>query len=336
MLERIKITMLGSSGAGKTAYMVAMYAMMNNGDGLNGFSLMSEDLNQNQKLSNEWYGLLETDNREWPDSTGEETIKYDFNLVFGMGVPVLGFDWFDYRGGALRDPDTAPDVVQLQQRLADTSSIFICVSGEYLAEPWKVKFGAKVGLLGINQLLRKAIQDSGTKSPPALTIVITKYDHCSHRTKEDILQDVKKMFAPYFASGSNCLVYVCPVTLGDGLSSDPMGGDIDPKWLHLPIVFSIFAELCRQNRTHNVKERSMQAEIKSLERNMITRLIRRTLIATKIEERGKVEKDMDKINESLRKLLLILSDDNNMLGNEQASVHMNGKKLSFSDFGFPL
>lgn len=324
MANRVKVTMLGVSGSGKTSFMTCMYGMMSWGDSLKGFLLTSEDTAQSQKLLAAWEDLMDEDGREWPASTAGETATYEFNLNHGTS-PIIGFDWMDYRGGAIKDRNVnAPDFIELQDRLKASSSIFICVSGERLATPIKSADVARIGVTNINNLLVNTF-NPGSNNPPALVIVITKYDKCSHRSKAEIVADVKRLFPSWFAEQSGWLVLICPVTLGANLSENELLGEIEPSGLHVPVIFSLAAELSRQNRTTFDSQQVRIANLSQLKSSFISRLFKRSEIDSREMDLNRMDAKIKIVNKDLDNLFNILSSDT------QVTLCFNGKESTFGE-----
>ncbi len=78
--SKIRITMLGYEGVGKTCYMIGMYAFMKLG--INGFTFSEQDLDRDLKLIEMWEVLI--DERHWPEQNHENIKEYtfDFNHAF--------------------------------------------------------------------------------------------------------------------------------------------------------------------------------------------------------------------------------------------------------------
>lgn len=237
MQKDIKITMLGATETGKTCYMLAMYNLMR--EGINGFTLAHQDFDEDLALADRW-DVLEYEH-QWPGPTrrGEST-SYKFDFCFAYD-PLISFDWLDYGGAALTNPQkedsvSSEELKQIIQRLTESSCIFLCVSGENLQEH-KIDRENKAILARMNVFFREIVKQ-GKK--PSVVILITKYDLCAHRTSEDIFQNISRFFSPFFAEGGNWDVMVCPVTLGLDLGKDKENGAIKPDQVHLPLMFAIF------------------------------------------------------------------------------------------------
>ncbi|MBW4571210.1 MAG: hypothetical protein KME31_25305 [Tolypothrix carrinoi HA7290-LM1] len=252
MAAEAKITMLGVEGAGKTCYMLGLYATMQLG--LQGFTLTTTDMDEDLRLTSLWEKMVDEEGEDrWPLPTGGEPHQYEFDFSYGMR-PLISFDWLDYRGGAMKNLSTQADVQILMKRLLESSCVFLCVSGEHLREEVSsdmelMSVARKAGVDRMNKFLMdlsKNLKDS--QRPFPIVIVITKYDQCAERaqdkaSREKLFDDIKKMFNALFLPNKDWLVMLCPVTLGKGLEEDSLTGKIQPKNLHLPLVFALYAKL---------------------------------------------------------------------------------------------
>jgi hypothetical protein len=244
MSENIKITMLGTTGAGKTCFMVGMYAMMQLG--VHGFTLNAQDMDEDIDLSDNWERLTEGGEDRFPAATSD-THNFCFNFCYGA-KKLMGFEWLDYRGGALRDKSSQSDVQALQKSLNQSSCVFLCISGEHLAKKIEspdeaLNMAKKTRADRMNLFLSKLYEEQG---PVPVVIAITKYDLCMHRTREDIGEDIKKLFNALFTEDNGWLVAICPVSLGKGLAGNKDTGSIEPINLHLPLAFAIYVQLILQ------------------------------------------------------------------------------------------
>jgi len=259
MEEKIKITMLGNTNAGKTCYMLGMYATMS--PGVRGFTLTTEDMDVDLDLREVWDQLVDTqDEKRWPEPT-VATKPYIFEFCYGL-KEILSFEWIDYRGGTLttRSTDPLQDTKELEAFLKASTCIFLCVSGQHLANSIK---GNEAGvsrstgadrMIGFLRKLRKELPAQAEK--PAIVIIITKRDLVS-RQKEEIISDIKTLFSPFFAASSGWFTMICPVTLGRELGKDLHGGAIIPENIHLPVTFSIYYAL--KNRAKNIRNHQQAA-----------------------------------------------------------------------------
>jgi len=325
MDERIKITMLGASGAGKTCYMIAMYKMMNYGIGLNGFLLSAGDSDDNVRFSSLWHSLVSKGSDRWPSPTSEEITQYDLNFYYARNH-ILNFDWFDYRGGAIQDYKDAPDVKILRSRLRETSCLLLCVSGEHFSNKLELASYERIAVSGINQLMSETQSSCENNIPPAVVIVITKYDLCKNRPKSEILTELQELFPPLFARQGRWLVMVCPTTLGNTLSTNSQEGSIEPENVHLPVVFSLYAELLKQNwKLIGTRSKAME-ELQDLSEGFLSALINRRNINEKEENIHMMEQRI----KQLRGHISVMSENLDM--QRKVDLFFNGRKVSFNEF----
>ncbi len=323
--------MLGNSGSGKTCYMVSMYKMMSTGIGLDGFTLSAEDPDDNTRFSELWQALTDSQGQDrWPPPTTEETLTYGFNFNYAF-KPVLGFDWFDYRGDALIDYGNSPDVSELRQRLLATSCILLCISGEHFKNKLKVSAYDKIGVGAINQLIAHSQPNNRQNFPPSVVIVITKYDLCSHRKKQDIIKEIKEVFSTFFAPGTKWLVMICPVSLGEELAQDIDTGEIDPVNIHLPVVFSMLAELVKQSQQLYIEKSSNYQQLQSMTQNMIRRYLEKNNIA---KNQGEMVFINNRIAEITNQILLLCRqlNNNNRRKNDSAQIFFDGREVRVHEF----
>ena len=237
-----RITMLGTTGAGKTCFLVGMYADISGGR--RGFTF-STNPDDDLDLSGKWDRLIEAGPDRWPAPTGDQPKSYTFGFNYGLRR-IMEFDWIDYRGGALLDRSTEADVQELKRYLRQSSCVMLCVSGEHLQEPKKAAVvRAQTGIGRMNSFLTDLREEleRQKRELPAVIIVITKSDYCSKRPREEIEGQIRDLFNPLFARDEGWLVSIGSVSLGTGLATDAEKGEIDPDNIHLPLVFSIYRVL---------------------------------------------------------------------------------------------
>ncbi|MCK6580679.1 MAG: hypothetical protein L6Q98_21515 [Anaerolineae bacterium] len=101
----MKITMVGTSGSGKTVFSAGVYGKMMRRT-FEKFAIIpraanfSEEILESHKFARD-YKMLAA--KKWPPGT-TETKYYPLNLVYD-GRSIVMFDWIDYRGGFLDDPE---------------------------------------------------------------------------------------------------------------------------------------------------------------------------------------------------------------------------------------
>lgn len=273
----IKITMLGYTGAGKTCFMLGMYATMRLG--VKGFTFTTSNMDDDLELSNAWDQMVERHDKErWPRST-PQTRYYPFEFRYALSEKLLGFDWIDYRGGALRDTATKEDVQELMNHLQESECVFLCISGEHLRESIEDREQSVQRAAGIDGMLR-LLQRLPQNVRPTVVIVITKYDVVpeGRRRQEVLIEEIKQLFNPFFAAGGRWLTMICPVTLGKELSSSRDKGEIDPRHIHLPVTFSAYYAL--KNEADRIQGLHQEADkfLKETD-NWLGRLFDRSAIA---------------------------------------------------------
>ena len=336
--DSVKVTMLGVERTGKTCYLLAMYGVMSLGKGLDGFTIAVPKESDLKELTEDWDTLIDPDPESnqprWPLPTPGEPRTYNFNLCFALNNRIINFDWFEYRGGALVEfPSTAnsEDVQALSDRIQITSSILICVSGEHLTTTPNFVDCKKIGVDRINQIIGGAMKN-GENIPPAVVIVITKFDLCKHRSWNDIVSDIKDMFSPFFSEEAKWLVLICPVSLGldlkENSESGGMEGDINPINVHHPIFFSLYAELLRKYWQLNTSlERNIQA-YESLEDDILQQIFQRKAVSRSEEDITQIEYERDQVKNSLELILRKIDTDDL---NQNSRLFFDGKEVEFKD-----
>ncbi|BAQ63128.1 hypothetical protein GM3708_3534 (plasmid) [Geminocystis sp. NIES-3708] len=261
--------MLGTTGAGKTCYILGLYSTMQLG--LQGFSLSCQDMDDDLRLTEQWEQLVFAEEGEdrWPSATGNEPHNYVFDFNYAL-KHMMGFEWLDYRGGAMSDSQTESDVKILTTHLVESSCVFLCISGELLKQKLTESqlniIARRAGVTRMNSYLAKLAQakQPTNENPYPVVITITKYDQCFHRNKDEILEDIKNIFRIFFQPNSGWLTMICPVSLGKELAENKNTGEIEPKNMHLPLVFAIYCGYSNQLRQQENIAKSNRDNLNSL------------------------------------------------------------------------
>lgn len=248
----LKLTMLGTTGSGKTTFLLGMYDILSTG--LHGYFVFTEDPDQGADLRDTWDDLLVKG--RLPPNTGADASAY-FRFVFNQGfTPLITVDWFDYRGGAVggRTSDGA-DVGQLRTRLAESDSIYLVLNGGKIAE-WldgKVSLGVVQSTLRVRELSTEVQQAVRQRQAdglplPSLAVLITKSDLLAAPDRKlgdalaTVVQNLDKLLPVVW--DPQVTTFICPVKVGN-FGTDISGsgtvdaGDIDPVGLHRPMIFSL-------------------------------------------------------------------------------------------------
>jgi hypothetical protein len=235
-----------------------MYKMMSEAENLDGFSLTTTDGDDHVKFSNLWRDLINVDKGldRWP-APSNTSISYTFKLLHAFN-PIVDFDWYDYRGGAIQDFSEEQDVIDLKFRLEQTSCVMVCISAEYLCKDAGPYENEQMGISSIGQLISGAGFD--TDYPPTVVIVVTKTDVDNTLTTQELIKRVKGKFSPFFTGGasSKWMVMICPITLGKELSGSLDKGKIRPENTHLPVLFSLLSEIVKEQWKLNEKRENQK------------------------------------------------------------------------------
>lgn len=320
-LKDIKITMLGTTGAGKTSYLLGMYAAMQSG--IQGFTLSAKDIDLDLELTERWEQLISIQGADrWPPPNAGvvEHCYFDFNYGFR---PIMSFEWIDYRGLALSDRSSEQDVQELSQYLRESECVFLTISGEYLQDQVTPNSVREMKSDRMNQFLQQYISNHyrpTSNNPFPIAILITKYDLCHHRTKEEVIEDIKKLFQALFTNNSGWLVMVCPVSLGKELESDTDTGMIVPVNVHLPIVFAVYSRL----RSYGINLKYQYNNLtESLDKNQQLNPIIRWL------KRKEKQKQLEQIEIS-KEEISVIETNMNLLSQElqQVSLFLDGREVT--------
>lgn len=320
-LEEIKITMLGTTGAGKTSYLLGMYAVMQTG--IQGFTLAAQDMDMDLELTQRWEKLISLKGEDrWPTPNAAAMEYYGFDFSYGFR-PLMRFQWLDYRGLALSDRSTEQDVADLVQYLQESSCLFLCISGEHLISEITPNTVREIKSDRMNQFIQQYIsanKQPHDQKPFPVAIVITKYDLCHHRDKDEIIADVKKLFQALFTPSSGWLVMICPVSLGKELCDDPDNANIIPVNVHLPVVFAVYSQL----RAHGLKlkhQRDHQTIVVDAikQQNPLIQLFKASQLREQTTQLETSKTEIATVEENMKLLSQEL---------QQASLYFNGSEVT--------
>ena len=320
-LEEIKITMLGTTGAGKTSYLLGMYAVMQTG--IQGFTLAAKDMDLDLDLTQRWEKLILLKGEDrWPTPNAAAMEYYGFDFSYGFR-PLMGFQWLDYRGLALSDRSTEQDVADLVQYLTESECLFLCISGEHLIEPIDPTTVREIKSDRMNQFIQQYVgvnKNPNPQKPFPIAIVITKYDLCHHRDKDEIIADVKRLFQALFTPNSGWLVMICPVSLGKELCDDPDNAIIVPVNVHLPVVFAVYSQLRAIGlKLKNQRDRTALAIEAIKQANPLVQLLKNSQLQEKNARLQICNTEITAIEENMKLLSAEL---------QQVSLYFNGAEVT--------
>jgi hypothetical protein len=301
MEDTIRITMLGDTGSGKTCYMLGMYAVMREGVGGFTFTTRDEDpdVDMDLELSERWERLVnETGPARWPMPNDNTTITYEFDFNYGLSS-LVGFDWIDYRGQALKESPSETEVQELKAHLHDSSTVLLCVSGEHLASGSIRQLQSAAATARMLKLLKGA--RSSQRQPPAVGIVITKFDRCRHLGEEEVIDTVLQLFNALFTD-TGWLVMICPVSLGNALAQDTEHGAIEPQNVHLPASFAVYSKYWRDQEKVDGRISGTRQALQGLQGGWIRNLVNRSRIKAHTNDQEWLLKQKEEIEKKLRLL----------------------------------
>lgn len=320
-LEDIKIALLGTTGAGKTSYLLGMYAVMQTG--VQGFTLAAQDMDLDLELIQRWEKLISLEGEDrWPTPNAAAMEYYDFDFSYGFR-PLMRFKWLDYRGLALSDRSTEQDVTDLGQYLQTAECLLLCISGEHLINEVTPTTVREIKSDRMNQFIQQYVSKNKRPNPQKpfpVSIVITKYDLCHHRDKSDIIADVKKLFQALFTPNSGWSVMICPVSLGKELGKNPESGSIIPVNVHLPVVFAVYSRLNAYALELEQQQNQYVTAIDTLkQKNSLIQMLRAAEIQEQTTKLETSKKEIAAVTENMKLLAQELS---------QVSLFFNGNEVT--------
>ncbi len=273
-MNSIKITMLGATSAGKTCFMLGMYAAMR--QGVNGFTFTSNSMDVDLELSDMWEQLVDPQAGadRWPKPSGASNI-YSFGYCYGL-KRFIGFDWIDYRGAVLKDISTSDDQKVLLEYFKQSASVFMCISGELLTKSIKEREATVRSRAAIDRMNGFITTNFPDDVRPPIAIVITKSDLMIGRDTEEVIEEIKKLFNPVFTEGGKWSVMICPVTLGLELRNNAATGAIAPLNIYLPVTYAAFQAFKKELSMQQDHQLVAKSKHQELGKNWFTRLWNRS------------------------------------------------------------
>ena len=170
--------MIGDSQVGKTTYMGAMYRKMTRGGPFRISATSETSERVLRRLANQ------VARGEYPTRT-QERAPYEFTLSYhdGEGTPfdVMNFEWVDYRGGDLHEPD-AKLSGDLLEMIGESSAFVVFWDATLLDAPGREIERQWRALL---RILHRISEAANAANPIALSIIVTKFDLWARDAPDD-------------------------------------------------------------------------------------------------------------------------------------------------------
>ncbi len=268
-------TILGTTGSGKTCYLLGMYYEMCAGK--EGYTLTTDD--DKDVILQRLYDRLCDKSLgvdRFPAGT-DNMSKYEFNLEYGY-EPIMSFKWTDYAGNALRLKNAVKYFADLKKIISSSSSLFICLDGSLLMgndiRKKKRAISDKCSR-DINKFFSDYKKDNGML--PSTAILITKYDKCKNdTTPKEIEEIVRESFSAFFEkdivkSTSKKILSIIPVSIGLNIDNTDYSGNLEPINIHLPIFWGIYFVLDKKIKELKKYIDSNNDKIKNLDKQISER-----------------------------------------------------------------
>lgn len=237
-----RFTALGTSGSGKTCYLLGMYYEMC--VGIRGFTLVTT--NQAANKLEAWMDKLddETGMERFPAGTAlTEVTDYSFKLSY-QTKSIMSFDWADYGGGTLKVREDNPQAFEkLMDSIKESTALYIFIDGDLFCEENSDKRKRNIErkcARTVNSYIQSFADENQNRLPP-IVFVVTKSDKCKEYISSDEIYSVlKNAFSSVF--GQEIKTYIVAVSLGSELSDDNYSGEVEPINIHIPFFIGIYHE----------------------------------------------------------------------------------------------
>lgn len=238
----IEITMLGTSGAGKTCCLCAMASKMS--IGVKGYTFFPKDYEVGLELGEKWAGILKGKTPVQEDGLGTQPYQFVCSHAF---KPLSDFSLCDYNGGVLTADGSGlnkecQDFVCQKVKLS--SGIIICISAEHVHELKSLSLQSIRVLNAYQTLLEKigyVAKESGKQIP--IVFAITKADLLKESEYREAVECLRgNFFTELFDLDAGWRVGFVPVSIGKGLQIDGgeiVGGYINPWNVEIPVLLCI-------------------------------------------------------------------------------------------------
>lgn len=313
-----RVTIIGYTGSGKTTYLTGMYMCMS-GVGCKNYTIDAIDSNQDLRLEQMWDKL--TDGK-FPDASNNSE-KYSFHISHNY-KPVCDFDWLDYPGGVLNQPEHQ-DCEELNESIQVSDCLLLVLGGD----AFNIKAGSEEEYK--EKLIKKFKFDKGMRNElkefnhlsqnnlriPPICILITKCDLIDFKYRNAIESALRESMSSLF-EGAEMLI-ITSVSLGTNIKEDGP----DPFCIEEPIAFSVlmilfkYMEILKQKKTENLN-------IVNRKRGCFTKWLDSSEIESANEELAKLNEIGNKWMKDAEKLLELFDSEKD--------IFVNNKKYNFREY----
>lgn len=241
MLEN-RVTVIGYTASGKTTYLTGMYTCMTLG--IKHFSLYATNSNNDLYLEQLWSGIC---NGDTPDPS-DNVEKYSFHISHNR-KPVTDFEWMDYPGGVLSQPDSQA-FQELVANVKESDCLLLILDGDKLfnieaadIEDYK---DSVLRNISMDEGIRKEVKlfsylSSNSIDLPPVGIVVTKCDLIPKQYQTVIQEIITTQFDDIIEEKDRV---VLPMSVSLGGKIEP-GFSPRPYNVEQPITFAVLAILLK-------------------------------------------------------------------------------------------
>lgn len=263
-VARMRISMLGATGSGKSSYLTMMYDNIVKGNYSYTFKADNEvRLRVNADID----ALRRGKPLEPTDENSRRKHRYTIGaLRDGVFTALVEIELTDFRGGAILFPGAKDsDSAQLYAELPGSDSIFVVFDGTHFTEPMTAdSYQAIAGATTANHianLIGGVLVDRKDRQLPSVAVLLTKSDQISEPAGKpgEVQQSVRALLPVAFELGHKSGFF--PVSIGEFVTEDGTSrlAAIDPDGVAAPVFFAVACFLA----DHQVVLRGEQQRIEA-------------------------------------------------------------------------
>lgn len=246
---KTKLAMLGTSGSGKTSFILGLNNEMK--EGVEDFTFETKDeVGQQLKAGYEIMRQTTKGERNGAAATSNQ-VTYKFELKYQF-LTIGNIHITDYKGGLIEEKtDSLKEYKEILEDIKQSNVLSIILDGDLLIKGDLKKKIARVRdkcSRHVNSFISKYV-NNGERELPPIAIIITKSDKCSqYITEKDTFTLVKEVFGALFSNskGKRRIVAVIPVSVGKE-SKDGMHLMVQRQdSVHLPVFFGMWVSYVKR------------------------------------------------------------------------------------------